>query len=69
MRTTKPSTASGVNCIIALIKLASVSLVYGRIAHNAINSGIMERKRKKAVLAAKALIFFFVICQLKSRRI
>ena len=28
---------------------------------------IQEVKRKKAVLAAKALMFFFVICQLKSR--
>jgi hypothetical protein len=54
---------------MALIKSTSVSLVYGKIAHSAIRSGIMDRKRKNAVLAAKALIFFFVICQLKSRRI
>ena len=67
--TTSPFIASGVNRVIALIRLASVSAVCGRIAHRAISSGIMDRKRKKAVLAAKAEMFFFVICQLKSRNI
>jgi hypothetical protein len=61
--------ASGMNFVIALIRLLAVSLVYGRIAHSDISSGIMDRKRKKEVLAAKALIFFLVICQLKSRMI
>ena len=63
---TIPSAISGVNAVIALIKSISRKCVYGRRDDNSTRIGINDRKKKNAVLAANAPIFFLDILSAKS---